>query len=211
MVVYLRIETCYPEHSAKGLAFLDPAAMEEGGFREGEVVEILSHFGKGVLARLGKPVAEDRGQGTVRLDQYLRQSIKAFLGDTVEVEKASDQPVEKLVLAPLIDVSTISGLDAYLIQAFASTGLAVSKGAILYANLPGATAGAAFKVIELAPGPGLVTTDTKIELKYIFSVWPSTQLDITFEDVGGLNKEIRMVRELIELPLRFPDAFRQLG
>lgn len=211
MTVYLRIEACYPEHSAKGLAFLDPKAMEEEGFEEGDIVEVLSHFGKRVLARLGKPLLEDQGQGTVRMDQYLRQSIKAFLGDVVEIEKTIGQPVQRLVLAPLIDVSDVSGLDAYLTQAFASMGMVASKGAILYANLPGASAGAAFKVIELDPGPGLMTTDTHLELKYIFSVWPSTQLEVTFEDVGGLGKEIRMVRELIELPLRFPDAFRQLG
>jgi transitional endoplasmic reticulum ATPase len=211
MAVYLRIEVCFPEHSAKGLVFLDPAAMEAEGLEPGQTVEVLSQFGKGVLARLGQPYAEDRGQGIIRMDQYLRQSIKAFLGDTVEVEKAVAQPIQRLVLAPLIDVSDISDLEAYLTQAFASSGLAASKGSILYSNLPGATAGAAFKVIEAEPGAGLVTTDTHLELKYIFSVWPSTQLEVTFEDVGGLAKEIRMVRELIELPLRFPDAFRQLG
>ena len=211
MAVYLRIEACYPEHSAKGLTFLDPAVMEEEGFQEGEVVEVLSHFGKGVLARLGKPLDGDRGQGIVRLDQYLRQSIKAFLGDTVEIEKASAQPLQRLVLAPLVDVSDVAGIDAYLLQAFASIGLTASKGAILYANLPGVSAGAAFKVVEVDPGPGLITTGTHLELKYIFSVWSTSQMEVTFEDVGGLNKEIRMVRELIELPLRFPDAFRQLG
>ncbi|MDP2727279.1 MAG: AAA family ATPase [Dehalococcoidia bacterium] len=211
MPAYLRIETCHPEQSAKGLAFLDPEAMESEGFKEGDMIEVLSSYGKGVLARLGAPMAEDRGQGFVRLDQYLRQSIKAFLGDMVEVDKATTQPVQRLVLAPLIDVSDISGLEAYLLQSFAAVGMATSKGAILYTMLPGATAGAAFKVVEMDPGSGLITLDTHLELKYLFSVWPSNQMDITFEDVGGLSKEIRMVRELIELPLRFPDAFRQLG
>ncbi len=211
MPAYLRIETCLPEHSAKGLAFLDPEAMEAEGFQEGDMVEVQSSYGKGVYARLGAPFPEDRGQGTIRLDQYLRQSIKAFLGDSVEIEKAATKPLEKLVLAPLIDVSDVSGLEAYLLQSFTAIGMATSKGAVIYATLPGATAGAAFKVIEVEPGPGLVTIDTVLELKYVFSVWPSTQMEVTFEDVGGLSKEIRMVRELIELPLRFPDAFRQLG
>lgn len=211
MAVYLRIETCYPEHSAKGLAFLDPAAMEEEGLQEGDIVEVLSNFGKGVLAKLGKPIPEDRGQGIIRMDQYLRQSIKCFLGDMAEIEKGSALPLQRLVVAPLVDVSDIAGLDAYLIQAFSAIGLTASKGGILYTNLPGVSTGAAFKVIDLDPASGLITASTQLEIKYVFSVWSGSQIEVTFEDVGGLNKEIRMVRELVELPLRFPDAFRQLG
>lgn len=211
MAVYLRIETCFPEFSAKGLAFMDPDEMEKGGFQEGDIIEVLSQFGKGVLARLGKPSPEDRGQGIIRIDQYLRQSIKTFLGDMVEVDKGYAKPIQRLVLAPLVDVSDVAGLEAYVLQAFASIGLTASKGGILYAILPGASSGAPFKVIDLDPGAGLITTNTHLELKYVFSVWSGSQLEVTFEDVGGLNKEIRMVRELIELPLRFPDAFRQLG
>lgn len=211
MAAYLRIEVCHAENSAKGLAFIDPQAMRAEGLKEGDIIDILSSFGKRVLARLGPPFPDDEGQGIIRIDQYLRQSIKAFLGDTVEVEKAPSAPLEKVVLSPLIDVSDISGLEAYLVQSFTAIGMVASKGAIIYATLPGATAGAAFKVLEVAPGPGLITTDTQLELKYVFSVWPTSTLEITFEDVGGLSKEIRMVRELVELPLRFPDAFRQLG
>ena len=34
---------------------------------------------------------------------------------------------------------------------------------------------------------------------------------ISFEDVGGLNREVQQVRELVELPLRVPEAYTQLG
>ena len=36
-------------------------------------------------------------------------------------------------------------------------------------------------------------------------------LDTTFEDIGGLDEQIRAVRELIELPLVFPGLYHQLG
>ena len=34
---------------------------------------------------------------------------------------------------------------------------------------------------------------------------------ISYEDLGGLRKEIRRVREMIELPLRYPQLFERLG
>ena len=34
---------------------------------------------------------------------------------------------------------------------------------------------------------------------------------ITYEDIGGLNQEIRRIREMIELPLRYPALFERLG
>jgi transitional endoplasmic reticulum ATPase len=34
---------------------------------------------------------------------------------------------------------------------------------------------------------------------------------ITYEDIGGLRREMRRIREMIELPLRYPEVFERLG
>jgi len=34
---------------------------------------------------------------------------------------------------------------------------------------------------------------------------------ITYEDIGGLQKEIQRIREMIELPLKYPEVFERLG
>lgn len=34
---------------------------------------------------------------------------------------------------------------------------------------------------------------------------------ISYEDIGGLNKEVSRVREMVELPLRYPQIFEQVG
>ena len=36
-------------------------------------------------------------------------------------------------------------------------------------------------------------------------------VETTFEDVGGLGEQIRGIREFVELPLAFPQLYRQLG
>ena len=34
---------------------------------------------------------------------------------------------------------------------------------------------------------------------------------VTYADIGGLNREIKLIRELVEYPLRFPELFEHLG
>ena len=211
MGIMLQVESCPEQHTARGLALLDPQVMKKHGIRTKQIIEISNQFRKRVLARVGPPLAQDRGLGTIRIDQYLRQSIKALIGDQVEVELAEVSPVERIVLAPFLDLSQVENLGRFLAENFAARGLMATPGAILYATVPGAHSGSAFKVMDLSPGPGLITPKTAVELKYIFNVWPGMTTEVTFEDVGGMSTQIRQVRELVEIPLRFPDIFRKLG
>ncbi len=210
-MLHLRIESCPPDRIGLGLAFLDPKAMEEEGIGPGDVVEITTGFGKTVLARVAPPFESDLGQSQIRLDHYLTQSIKALIGDVVEVEKTVAPPLEKVALAPLMDVSLVEDADKYIQSFFASLSMPVAARTILFCRLPGSTTGTTIKVVNLTPRQGIITKDTVVDVRPIFTTWPGTMTEVTFEDVGGLKKEIRMVRELVELPLRFPDAFRRLG
>ena len=211
MNLFLQVEPARSEESGKGLAFLDPAEMERHQIALGDVIEIENASDRTVLARVAPPRKEDRGSGFLRIDQFLRQPIKVLIGDRVEVRKIVVGQVKKMVLAPLLDVSQISGLEAYLAQVFAAQGLPVAVGGVLYATLPGAAGGTAFKVLEVLPGPGLVVPGTQVELKFIFTIWPGMASEVSFEDVGGLSQQIQTVRELVELPLRHPDTYRHLG
>ncbi len=35
--------------------------------------------------------------------------------------------------------------------------------------------------------------------------------DVTFDDIGGLNKQIQEIKEVVELPLKKPDLFKRIG
>ena len=60
-------------------------------------------------------------------------------------------------------------------------------------------------------GPGIITDATKVELEQPDESHDHHVLDITFEDVGGVGPEIKLIRELIQLPLQCPHIYRQLG
>src|SRR5690606_28855659 len=72
-------------------------------------------------------------------------------------------------------------------------------------------AGTTYEIHSLHPPMGYVTDDTEVVLHYHDSHLPDGAFDITFEDLGGLGAKIKLVRELVELPLRYPHVYRQLG
>lgn len=66
--------------------------------------------------------------------------------------------------------------------------------------------GACLRVIEAEPSaPALVDSQTSV------SVVDPLNRRVSYQDVGGLSTEIARIREMVELPLRRPEIFAQLG
>jgi transitional endoplasmic reticulum ATPase len=67
-----------------------------------------------------------------------------------------------------------------------------------------------FTVAEATPaGPVLIGPATAIRLTGEGA--KRERGTVTYEDIGGLRREIRRIREMIELPLRYPEVFERLG
>jgi len=63
-------------------------------------------------------------------------------------------------------------------------------------------------------GSVIITENTEVQLsnKAIdVSEDTGTNLEITYEDIGGLRDEVRKIREMVELPLKHPEIFDRLG
>ena len=56
---------------------------------------------------------------------------------------------------------------------------------------------------------GLVTKDTAIIL--VDQTLDSKRDSVSYEDIGGLDEEVKKVRELVELPLTRPDLLEKLA
>jgi transitional endoplasmic reticulum ATPase len=215
----LTVQSSLAQHNGKGLAFLDPSVMARANFAIDDIVEIRSHAGKTALAKVARPFSEDNGKGAIRLDRYLRESIKVSLKDGVRVEKFLAQPARRVCLKPLIAISlSVRQMESHLQDFFAADSLPVCDGSIIFAALPIDTGGAPFQVVLVEPGPGVVTAGTKIELvsragsagdehKHEHGLIS----EVTYEDVGGRRKEIKLLKELIEIPLRAPQVYSHLG
>lgn len=197
--------------SSKLLVAIDSVQMHQAGLAPDDIVRIATARGRSVLVRVGEPMAEDTGRGVVRMDRFLRQALKAHLNDTIEVEPADLKPVPRIELTPAIDVSTAHELIPHLRKVMAQNRTPVSIGAVLYISFPDTQAGTTYEVHGLPDGPGYVTEQTEIRLHFHDEHIPQGAFDVTFEDVGGLGRQIKLVRELVQLPLRFPHVYRQLG
>jgi transitional endoplasmic reticulum ATPase len=212
LAVRLQVERSLTEYlsSSRCQAFLDVRVMAALGVQSGQLVFVTSERGRRIPARVGDPIPGDEGKDRIRLDRFLRQALKTRLGQLVEIEPLADsQPVRRILLSPAIDVSAAHHLNEHLRQSFASNETPVASGSVLYATFHGSTGGTTYRVLEVEPGPGVITGETEIEIQYVVEHAPD--VEITYEDVGGLGREIRLLRELVQLPLTLPHVYRQLG
>ena len=68
-------------------------------------------------------------------------------------------------------------------------------------------------VVSTAP-KGIVHIDanTEIELRPEYTEAKETRrADVTYDDLGGIGTTIDQLREMVELPLRYPEIFERLG
>jgi transitional endoplasmic reticulum ATPase len=190
---------------------LDGALMQKLGAGVDDLVRIATERGRSILTRLDAPLKADLDTGTVRLDRFVRQALKAHLNESVEIESAQAQPVKRIELMPAVDVSMAHDLVPHLKKVLVESKSPASMGAVLYIPFPNSQAGTTYEIHKVADMPGYVDDATEIVLNYHDSHLPEGAFDITFEDVGGLGKQIKLIRELVQLPLKYPHVYRHLG
>jgi transitional endoplasmic reticulum ATPase len=217
--VLLTVDRGPAEHNGKCLAFLDPSAMAEARISIDDIVEIRGPSGRKTLAKVATPFAEDTKKKAIRLDRHLREALKVALKDAVHVEKSCVRPVSRVCLQPLIGTSlSPRELEGHLQRALTANSLPVCEGSIIVANSAAECAATPFKIVLVEPGPGVVASTTRIQLVSRTDATTDehshehgTMTEMTYEDVGGRHNEIRLLKELIEIPLRYPQVYFHLG
>ncbi len=197
----------------RSLVYVDPEVMEKHDLKVDGVVLIGTSSSKyPVPARIGECFEEDRGSGVIRLDRFLRTATKAKINEEIEIRPLGTVPeLESVTLMPPIDVSTAHHLIEHLQESFIKNRTPLGRGSVVYATFHDSTAGTTYRVTKAVPEIGVVSTATKIHVDIPSSSGIKVDEQVTYEDVGGMQKEIRLIRELVHLPLQFPQVYRQLG
>ena len=204
--ITLRVAEAYYRDVGRGIARIDPEVMAKLGLQSGDVVEIIGKSSVPAIVWPGYP--EDRGKGIIRIDGSLRNNAGVGIDDRVRVRKVEAKPAEKVTLAPTEPVRLMGG-EAYLLRLL--EGRPVTRGQKIRVELFGHTL--TFVVTATKPaGVVIVSRNTAIELKEkpVEGVERAVP-NVTYEDIGGLKRELRLVREMIELPLKHPELFQRLG
>ncbi|SDR08666.1 CDC48 family AAA ATPase [Natronobacterium texcoconense] len=219
----LTVKPLKQKDAGRGLAAIDRVSMRELDLENGDYIVISGGGDSQAVARVWPGYPEDEGRGIVRIDGRLRQEAGVGIDDSVTIEQADVKPAKSVTVA-LPQNLRIRGDIGPLVRDKLS-GQAVTEGQTVPFSLsfgPMASSGQSvpLKIASTTPGGTVVITDsTSIEL----SETPAEQVgaggdasaegvpNVTYEDIGGLDNELDQVREMIELPMRHPELFQQLG
>ena len=202
-----------PRDAGRGLARLSPADLERLGVRAGGVIVVTGERSTAVRALPSRPEDRDRG---VLLDGLARENSGSSIGAKVRVSKLEP------VLARSVVLEVISGAGVAI--ADLKTLLqdrALTAGDRVRVELFGSKV-LELRVKSLESGPhALVGSESRLALENVPETTASAQQNsgqnssqfssTSYEDIGGLSREVARVRELVELPLRYPQVFEQLG
>ncbi|MBI5442397.1 MAG: CDC48 family AAA ATPase [Deltaproteobacteria bacterium] len=202
--VVLKVAEALTKDVGRAFARIDPADLARLGASIGETLEVSGR--RRTVCRAMPAYPELRGQERVQLDGIARENAGASLDEPVSVRKVACRPAAYIKLA--CANARPSERDLPYIGTLLD-GLPVTTGDRLRVSLFGsrpleftveATTPEGCVVIE--PATGLAVSSAKGE---------ETERRLSYEDVGGLKPQVRRIREMIELPLRYPEVFERLG
>ena len=204
----LKVSEALIEDVGKGLARLDPEDIKGINGVLGDLIEISGE--KKTVARVTGTFPEFYGKKFIQIDGITRGNAKANLGEVVQIKKIPRKTATTVLVSPL-DFTNVLPEERELEQ-FAKVlqGLPVMAGDKI--NVPFLAGKERFFQVEAtSPTDGVIINQkTKFLLKK-----PDFSLEapshISYEDVGGLENELRLIREMVELPLRYAEAFERLG
>ncbi len=203
--VLLKVAEAYHRDAGKGIARLGLKAMNSLGVKNGDVVEIA---GKEKICAVAWPDNPDNPSDIIRIDGNTRANLGVGIDSKVRVGRIEAKPARKIVLAPTRQIRLIGG-PKYLLSML--EGRPVVKGEQIRVEMINNSL-TLMVVSTLPSGPVLITNDTIISItRETLEELALHVREISYEDIGGLSREIREIREMIEVPLRHPELFAKLG
>jgi transitional endoplasmic reticulum ATPase len=223
----IQVANSRPEDAGRGLAHLPRALFAALQVGEGDVIEIVGK--QSTPARVVGPYPEDEGLDLLRIDGLQRANAGVGSGDFVEVRKADSKPATRVVFAPAqqnlrLQGSTNALKRTFLGRPFCQGDVVATAGHQRVSGMPPnvqrfmnapAYALQEIRLLVVSASPkGIVHIDehTEIELRAEYEEPAAARrADVTYDDIGGMATTIDQLRELVELPLRYPELFQRLG
>jgi len=226
----LRVFEASQRDAGSGIVRLTSGDIARLGFTENDVVGLVG--ARHTVARLQVADSGTLEAHALQIDGIIRDNAGAGIGEQIRIAKVAHQPARSVTLVPAGNAravfhreegSFLTRLKAKLSKGNDRSdisqdtlalrrvldGMAVTSGDRLRASLFGRPLD--FTVSATSPQGAVVfdgSTVIKIDAR---GAARATGPAVSYEDIGGLGKEIARVREMIELPLRYPEVFERLG
>ena len=233
--IKLKVAEAIQEDVNKGILRIDTGFLKQIDVRPGSIVEITGE--RATVGIADRALPGDMSLNIVRTDPLIRRNAKTSIGDFVTIKKADVKEAKAVTIAPAREGIMIKANPAVFKQGL--LGRPVVKGDVvslggtqrrkdtmighpffeeMFSMLNETTTGFGlgdlkFVVVTCEPKQAvLITENTQVNFNpKAVDVIEEKDIDVTYEDIGGLNEELKKVREMIELPLKHPEIFEKLG
>jgi transitional endoplasmic reticulum ATPase len=203
--ITLRAGEALLEDVDTGVVRMAPADMEQLGAVPGRGIAVIG--ARTTFARVMPAPAEYHGRHLLQMDGVTRENAGVTLNSKVEVAAVAPQFARTMLIAPLEPLA-LDAADVRRIREALSGHVVVTGDKVKV--LAFSKTGHLFRVAGTEPdGPVALSNATDVRIQTAGVAAPPP-FKVKYEDIGGLEDILVRVRELVELPMRYPEAFAHL-
>ncbi len=236
----LKVAEAQQDDVNKGIVRIDSQIMRKIGIQQGEIVEIqgekktVAIAGRAFPADMGLAIIRadslTRRNASTSIGEKVsvrkaeirpaKQVTIAPIGAKIMISGGKDifkrsllgRAVSKRDIISLggtrrrRQTMSMGSFDDIFRMAFGEGDLGANMGSFGFGGLK-------FQVVNTTPKEAvIITEDTKLDIKSEpVELKEEVVPEVAYEDIGGLEEEVKKVREIIELPLKHPEIFQRLG
>jgi transitional endoplasmic reticulum ATPase len=200
----LRVAEARVEDVGHAIARLAPADLRRMGGCVGDVLKIT-----GGMTGVGRAELSDDGfEGMIQIDGTCRSNCSAGLQEQVTVAPIEHQQAVAVRLSPLwVGAAPATIAAERMLQDL--EGVPVLAGGVV--RVPTFAKAVNFQVVRTIPS-GPVVIGERTDIRVVEGEQTAARAPaVSYEDIGGLEREVARVREIVELPLKYSRVFEQLG
>ena len=205
--VTLTVAGAEKRDAGRGVARIPESARQTLGVLSGDTVLIEGE--RTAVAKVW-PASPGLDENAVQIDGDTRSNAGVRIGDSVTVRKKAVRDATEVTVTPPV---SISETDAEHVARAVKRDLRerpVNDGQRVHIERLGV---GPFTITDTTPDGTVYITDTTRVHVPAAADSPAEESDerITYEDIGGLDEQLDLVREMIELPLSEPELFHHVG
>ena len=236
--IKLKVAEAIQDDVNKGIVRLDSAYMRDLDIRPGNIVEIKGE--RSTVAIADRSLPGDIGLNIIRMDGLIRRNARTTIGEQARVKKAEVHEAKKVTIAPArsgimiranpqifkrgllgraIVKGDIVGLGGTTRRRTTMSDNPFFNDMDVFSSMINdfnfGLGDLKFIVIDVQPAKKAVliteNTDVIFNPEAVELRDEEKGIDVSYEDIGGLDEEVAKVREMVELPLKHPEIFERLG
>ena len=200
----LRVAEARVEDIGHAIARLAPTDLQRIGARAGDVLRITG----GTIAVGRAELSDDGFEGMIQIDGTCRSNCSAGLQEQVTVTPIEHEQAVAVRLSPLwVGAAPATIAPNRMLEDL--VGVPVVAGCVV--RVPTFAKAVNFQVVRTIPS-GTVVIGKRTDLRVVEGEQTAARAPaVSYEDIGGLEREVARVREIVELPLKYPRVFERLG